>query len=372
MKSRSIIISILLILMLSACSQSLPTHQQTPSNKDVSIPELPPPTPFSTSTITRTPFSPKHPTAICSPAPVPTAEQNQDRYLSELLRISTITSDFEVYSLTLSPNDDILAWGEGSNIYLWNLNENQLLRMLEGHTGTISYLEFSPDGKLLASGGGYPDASVRLWDVSSGNQLFVFEGQPQRVTNITFDVDGAVIAFGGEDGTVRVWDVGTGEFHNSYAGSSVAFSADGQKMALGQKNGEVRLLDLSNDQLPHVFKEGHTGEITSVAFADHDRILAATSGLHLRLWDTASGELLHKFWGQFIGWMLDFDFNVNDDVVAFAGKEKYVYLSNFVTGELIDVLPDIGTRVAFSSDGRKLVVAGGWDNPITIWVVQED
>jgi WD40 repeat protein len=48
-------------------------------------------------------------------------------------------------------------------INLWDVAGGKLLKTLKGHTGRVESLAFSPDGKLLASGGGGGDSTVRLW-----------------------------------------------------------------------------------------------------------------------------------------------------------------------------------------------------------------
>ena len=52
-------------------------------------------------------------------------------------------------------------------IRIWNPQTGEFRQSLTGHTGRIECLAFSPDGKLLATGGGGGDTSVRLWDLGA-------------------------------------------------------------------------------------------------------------------------------------------------------------------------------------------------------------
>lgn len=110
--------------------------------------------------------------------------------------------------------------------------------MLPGHEQDIYSLDFSKDGRLIASGSG--DRSARIWDVESGKVIHILKIEdtpPQReggITSIVFSPDGRYVAAGSLDRIVRVWDVKTGQLVEYFEGHrdsvySVAFSPDGKR-----------------------------------------------------------------------------------------------------------------------------------------------
>ncbi|WP_199247235.1 PQQ-binding-like beta-propeller repeat protein [[Phormidium] sp. ETS-05] len=103
----------------------------------------------------------------------------------------------------VSADGRLLALGGDKDIYLWDLTTGRQLHLLQGHTGYVNSVSFSPDGKTLASGS--HDKTVRLWDVPTGRELRQLREHKYGVNSVSFSPDGQTLASGGWDGVVRLW-----------------------------------------------------------------------------------------------------------------------------------------------------------------------
>lgn len=152
-----------------------------------------------------------------------------------------------VYAVTFSPDGKLIASGSCTTpsevdrctqgkIRLWDASTHQPVGMaMAAHTAFVTQLAFSPDGKVLASGGG---KEIYIWDVATQEPI----GAPlvqvgTGITGIAFSRDGNWIATGSRDGALSIWNVFTRKqivrFPAQSNVGSVAFSPDGRLLVSG-------------------------------------------------------------------------------------------------------------------------------------------
>ncbi|KAF9903846.1 wD repeat domain [Linnemannia zychae] len=93
----------------------------------------------------------------------------------------------------------------GNSVHLWNTETGEHGPILEGHSGSIECLSFSPVNNLLVTGGS--DSTVGIWNAQTGKNLDMLRGAFGVVTGVVFSPNGDQFATVSMDQTLRLWNV---------------------------------------------------------------------------------------------------------------------------------------------------------------------
>ncbi len=324
-----------------------------------------------------------------------------------LMSLSTYAQDYTTWSLpdgavarlgkgeitgniAFSPDGNRLAVATSIGIWIYDVRpgKEKELDLLIGHTRSVTTIAFSPDGKLLASGG--RDETIRLWDTVTGEQKKQLIGHKWAISSLAFSPDGKTLtsAIGlhaekipAEIGVaidIKLWNIDTGEATATFRGhtkdiTSLAFSPDGKTLASSGKDSKVFLWNVATGKNTVLLTE-HEREVIFVGFSPDGKTFATGSWDNtVKLWDATTGSLKNTITEQGIMGVYSVAFSPVGSFIAVGGN-RIMRLWDIQTKKHVNSFKghsrDISS-IAFSPDGNTVATVGDEsDNTIMLWDLQ--
>jgi WD40 repeat protein len=283
-----------------------------------------------------------------------------------------------------------------TSVVIWDMTTGEEVMTLGEKFENPSQVAYSPDGRFLAAAidKHLEVGLVRVWEVATGKLARVFPAEGEKPIGscwaIAYSPDGKLIAAGGGDRMVHVWDVATGVEKYTLRGhpitvSALAFSGNSRRLASG--TGELKL---PSDKIPFdkfttkaecvvkVWDMDSGKEVFSLNVARHKGLALSTDGETLafdtdedevRLYNLRTGKDAAFPQGRHpTGPVLALSPD-GKRLVTGLGQKEFVKLWDAQTGEEILTLGrlfGVVQYVTFSPDGNK-IMAASWIGEIKIW-----
>jgi guanine nucleotide-binding protein subunit beta-2-like 1 protein len=289
---------------------------------------------------------------------------------------------------TAEQPDMLLSASRDKSLIVWNLLRKDdaygiASKRLTGHGHFVQDVAISSDGQFALSGSW--DGTLRLWDLNTGNTTRRFIGHTKDVLSVAFSADNRQIVSGSRDKTINLWNtLGhlkftlTEDGHTEWV-SCVRFSPN-HLTPLIVSAGWDKLVKVWNLTLCKLRTNliGHTGYVNSVTVSP-DGSLCASGGKDgiAMLWDLNEGRHLSSLEAGDVIHALVFSPNRYWLCAATAGSIKIWDLESKVcVDELMPQFLNQGKKtvpvqcisLAWSADGSTLF-AGYTDNVIRVWAI---
>jgi WD40 repeat protein len=191
----------------------------------------------------------------------------------------------------IPPGKCAVSASNDASLRVWDLESTRQLREMTGHGSGIASLALTPSGKRVISGAGlgprHNDFTLMVWDLENGSVVRVIRGHGGLVNFVAVMPDGRRIISSGDDSSIKMWDLDSGEELRTFAFPNpvaIAVTADERYLVAGSRAGFLKAWNLEHgaeNNLPDF--SGRRGALTLIP-GGHNVIFASTNN-DLVIWD---------------------------------------------------------------------------------------
>ncbi|KAH9597261.1 NLE protein [Trypanosoma melophagium] len=248
---------------------------------------------------------------------------------------------------------------------------------LDGHSEAVLVVSFSPNGEVLATGGG--DNEIRIWDVNTLTPTEELKAHTSWVQVLSWAPDGKYLVSGSKDGTLIVWshDGAYGNFkgkkykaHSNYL-SHVSWeplhtNIECNRFVSASKDASLKVWQTINGL--QFSLSGHQACVTCVKWGGEDLIYSSSQDRTIIVWDATNGSprgILrgHAHWVNFVALSTDLVIRTG----AFDHEEKRfdsrTEMQQYAETRYQEVVKRLG--------GYERLVSCSDDNTMFLWSPQQ-
>lgn len=208
-----------------------------------------------------------------------------------------------VVALAFSPDGKLLATGGGEpsrsgELKIWNVADGKLVKHIaDAHSDTVFGLEFSPEGQYIASAAA--DRFIKVFEVATGSRTRSFEGHTHHVLDVGWRADGKVLASAGADNVVKVWDFVSGEQLKTSQplpkeATSINFVTDTSTFLVACGDKTVRLFNADNATSAKTFSGGNDFMYSTAVTANGKLVVGGGQDSVLFIWNVDKGDVFRS------------------------------------------------------------------------------
>ena len=275
-------------------------------------------------------------------------------------------SDAALTQVILVPQRPQFAVASGTEINIWDIPSNTIVGSIPVEDSTITAIAFSEDGsQLLIS----TSDNIIIRDMENDTVVQTIETDIAINATIYNEDETQVIA-GGDDGTVYLWDIASGELTAEFVFieedtdpspiTALALSPTDNNFAAGHDSGHITLWDINDSTAPVIGRDLHDDTVNALTFAPDGRFVysASSDETAMRL-DGRNLRRLTTYTGH-TNQVLDIDVDKAGNHIVTSSQDRTVIYWDALTGTQLERLwghTNWVNSVQFDSRSRQAISA---------------
>lgn len=287
--------------------------------------------------------------------------------------VTVIDTPVPLEAIAPTPDGQILLSGDQQGtLHLWDLERQEIVWTLTGHTQPITAIVVSADGKTILSSS--LDHTIRQWDLHQGRLHRVLQGHTNGVTALALSADGQWLASGSRDQTLKLWNLQTGLCQHTFTGhtgsvETVALHPQQPLLVSGGTDRAVKVWHTGTHE-PLRTLSGHLGQVSAVALLadEHDTVVSGSWDMTLKLRNVHTGGVRHNLTGHLLP-VAAIALNPDQQTLVTGSHDSTLKLWHLAQGTLLTTLTGHTAAihaVAVLADGQA-IASSSQDGTLRLW-----
>lgn len=211
---------------------------------------------------------------------------------SQSIRFSTVYQNKNAYAISSMDNQYFAeAIGTSNEIRIWSIELEQCIKTFQGHSDRITCLLFHPNEECIISAS--EDGTIRIWNIDSGECLLLIDNY-YSISCIDLSPDAQLIVSSSADSAIKLWDIRNGQCIKTFKEqnrwyNSLFFSPDGKFLMAARE--DIFIWDINSEKCIMTINDCEYAKFS----VDGSQIVSSSRDKSIKIWDSKTGVCVKKF-----------------------------------------------------------------------------